>query len=195
MNYKDAIAELKGFGVNPIRHERSFSFGDKETCRCLFDSAFMEVEESNKDYQFLPEYSKVIDWMVDTQGKGLYLHGDCGRGKSVILFRVLPLLFYFKFKKVFVVLHSSEMQLKIDKYIDNNLIGIDEVGVEPLINNYGTRYEGFNRFVDQAEIKANPLFLTTNLTNEQMYERYGERCIDRISRLALNVEFKGKSLR
>jgi DNA replication protein DnaC len=195
MEIKNAISGLRRIGFDPMKKSTVYNFGDKEISRMLFNAAFMEVDETMENYMFLPEYEKVIDWMSDSKGKGLYLHGDCGRGKSTILYRVLPVLFYMKFNKILSVIHSSEIQSKIEEYINYSLIGIDEVGQEPIISNYGSRYEGFNRLIDRAEIKGNPIFITTNLTNEQMYERYGERTIDRISKLAISIEFSGKSMR
>lgn len=72
---------------------------------------------------------------------------------------------------------------------------IDELGVEPLINDYGEKYEGFNRIINAAERYLRPLFISTNLTEEQLLQRYGERTFDRLTRLCRIVEFCGESLR
>lgn len=69
------------------------------------------------------------------------------------------------------------------------------MGVEPLINDYGERYEGFNRIVNAAERRLRSLFLATNLSKEQLLRRYGERTFDRLIRLCRAVEFRGESLR
>ena len=39
------------------------------------------------------------------------------------------------------------------------------------------------------------MFITTNLTEEQILSRYGERTLDRLRQLCLTVRFTGESLR
>ena len=72
---------------------------------------------------------------------------------------------------------------------------IDELGVETLINDYGERYEGFNRIINAAERYFRPMFVSTNLSKSDMLNRYGERTLDRLQHLCRIVEFRGESLR
>ena len=72
---------------------------------------------------------------------------------------------------------------------------IDELGVEPMLNDYGERYEGFNLVLNAAERYHRPVFITTNLCEEQIYNRYGERTMDRLAHLCRSVHFSGESLR
>jgi DNA replication protein DnaC len=39
------------------------------------------------------------------------------------------------------------------------------------------------------------MFITTNLTEDQILSRYGERTLDRLVHLCLTVKFSGQSLR
>lgn len=73
-----------------------WSWGDHNYCSGLFAYIFKSVDGTIDEFQMLPEYEQVIDWMTDTADKGLLLMGDCGRGKSVILNYVLPVLFRMK---------------------------------------------------------------------------------------------------
>ena len=83
-----------------------------------------------------------------------------------------------------------------ESYLKNtNIPVIDELGLEPFANNYGEKFEGFNFIIDKAEQKIKPLFITTNLSAEQILSRYGSRTTDRIGRLCKTVVFKGDSLR
>ncbi|MBR1927378.1 MAG: hypothetical protein IJ840_06475 [Bacteroidales bacterium] len=72
---------------------------------------------------------------------------------------------------------------------------IDELGVEMQMNDYGEKCEGFNLVINAAERYNRPMFITTNLTEEQILARYGERTLDRLGHLCKMVKFSGESLR
>ena len=72
---------------------------------------------------------------------------------------------------------------------------IDELGVEPMMNDYGEKYEGFNVMLNSAERRLAPVFVSTNLTEQQILDRYGERTIDRLAHLCRTIHFEGESLR
>lgn len=190
-----------------IRQPIPISWGDRQTCHELFVAIFQEVDNSIVEYQHLPEYDEVIDWMTDTQGKGLMLSGDCGRGKSIILTGIVPVLLRLKRKCVHAV-HSQDFKRPIpfgpdsrhrQTYLDYLLYSsfpiIDELGVEQLMNDYGEKSEGFNQIINAAERYLRPLFISTNLTNEELIARYGDRTIDRLGHLCRVIHFFGNSLR
>ena len=94
---------------NLHRRERwCWSWGDREYCTQLFQQIFQNVDHTFDTYQHLPEYDEIIDWMTNTDDKGLMLMGDCGRGKSVILNYVLPVLFRIK-NRVLLPVHAQDM--------------------------------------------------------------------------------------
>ena len=193
-----------------IREPKPMSWGNHEQCRNGFISIFQEFDTTISEYKHLPEYDEIIDWMTDTKDKGLLLMGDCGRGKSIIISGIIPVLLRIKNRYVRVI-HSQELTKPIPNVIiysygqrpDTNLDYllkthfpiIDEVGVESMVNDYGEKSEGFNLVMNAAERYHRHLFVTTNLTVEQLLERYGERTIDRLNHLCRVVEFKGDSLR
>jgi DNA replication protein DnaC len=190
-----AIDDLRQHNVLVQRSPFELSFGDKETCKNLFIETFKGVDLSVKNYKHLPEYDHVIDWMIDAKGKGLFMSGDCGRGKSIILTGVIPTLFFHKYGKVIRYFSSTEIPEKVKFISIQWAISIDDLGLEPMINDFGEKYEGFNRIIDIAEARLSPLFISTNLTSEDLLARYGERTLDRIKRLCKIVKFKGESLR
>ena len=57
------------------------------------------------------------------------------------------------------------------------------------------RMRGINLILNAAERYHRPVFITTNLTEQQILNRYGERTLDRILHLCRTVKFKGESLR
>lgn len=195
---------------NLHRRERwCWSWGDREFCTQLFQQIFRDVDRTFDTYHHLPEYDEVIDWMTNTDDKGLMLMGDCGRGKSVILNYVLPVLFRIK-NRVLLPVHAQDMgkimpppsnaQAAVSRtYLDHLLSSgfpiIDELGVEPMMNDYGEKSEGFNQVLNAAERYHRPVFISTNLSPEQIYERYGDRTMDRLTHLCRTIHFKGDSLR
>jgi DNA replication protein DnaC len=184
------------------RKETFFSLGKPEMLKPVFAECFMRYDKTVREFKWLPEYDKVIDWMADNKGKGLFMFGDCGRGKSSIILGVL--------KPVFLALgthlpgyHSGELSEKTiesdefnyRKYRKWKIAYIDELGTEPRVNNYGERFEPFNEIINVAEQNLNILIMSSNLTAELFLERYGNRSMDRINRLCKIIEFKGESLR
>lgn len=192
------------------REPNPMSWGNHEQCRRGFINIFREFDTTFEQYHHLPEYEEVIDWMTDTKDKGLLLMGDCGRGKSIIISGVIPVLLRMK-RKYVQVIHAQDMnkpalnsqiyyygqrpETNLDYLLKTAYPIIDELGVENMANDYGEKTEGFNLIMNAAERYHRPIYATTNLDREQILNRYGERTLDRLSHLCLIVEFKGDSLR
>lgn len=191
----EALDSLKKQKITPVRKSTNLSFGTKAQCKEMFKEAFLQTDKTVTEFKWLPEYEKVIDWMHNTNGKGLCLRGDCGRGKSNILSGVLPVLFMMIFRKVLRVDQAEEIPEQLTELLRRKIIGIDEIGTEPQCNDYGERFEGFNRIINLAEREIRLLFITTNLGRQDILDRYGERTWERINRLCLVINFKGESLR
>jgi DNA replication protein DnaC len=204
-NLKKIINSLGQSGVKIERKAEVLSFGNLDLCKRVFSEFFEKLDETAINFEWLPEYNEIVEWMSNTNGKGLLLMGDCGRGKTTILRSVIPLIFYLKFKKVVKSISANELNLpdslRAIKTIGWSIIStswcfnIDEVGTENAESNFGERYEPFNKIIDNAENTIKLVFISTNLTKEQLLQRYGERTYDRLIRLCRVVEFKGPSLR
>ena len=193
-----------------IREPNRMSWGDHEQCRRGFITIFREVDTTFDNYQHLLEYDEVIDWMTDTKDQGLLLMGDCGRGKSIIISGIVPVLLRLKNRWIRAV-HAQDLtkptpsaqvyyygqrpETNLDYLLKTPFPIIDELGVESLVNDYGEKTEGFNLVMNVAERYHRHIFATTNLTEEQLLERSGERTRDRLSHLCRVVKFKGESLR
>lgn len=187
-----------------------WSWGDRDRCAHYFASIFSQVDGTMDSFVFLPEYEQIIDWMTATNDKGLLLIGDCGRGKSVILNYVLPVLFRMH-NYILHPIHAQDLYKPLPNqpthsyyqrpttYLDQlqrlSFPAIDELGVEGLMNDYGERTEGFNLILNAAERYHRPVFVTTNLSEQQILNRYGERTADRLAHLCRVIHFKGESLR
>ena len=140
-------------------------------------------------------YRPVVDWMADNKGKGLLMFGGCGLGKSVIGMYILPLLIKDVHKKVVNIFSAQELNKKIDDILKLHIIYIDDVGTEDNLNSYGNKRMPFAELCDAAEKKGKLLILTTNLSIDELTQRYGDRVIDRLIATTKAVPFTGDSLR
>lgn len=144
-----------------------------------------------------PEYEDVAEWLTDNKGRGLWLCGECGRGKTLIGAKILPVLFNFYHypKKTITLYDAKDMNNMYNDIVKQHIIYIDDVGKESVEVNYGNRNLRFPDIVDEAEKKGKLLMFTTNLSQEKMVEKYGERTVDRLRAITKKIVFRGKSLR
>lgn len=143
------------------------------------------------------EYEEVAEWLTDNKGRGLWLCGECGRGKTLIGAKILPVLFNFYHfpHKTISLYDAKDLNSKFDDIVKKHIIYIDDVGKESVDVNYGNRNLRFPDIVDEAEKKGKLLMFTTNLSQVKMVEKYGERTVDRLRAITKKIVFRGKSLR
>lgn len=156
----------------------------------------MDPAITEKKYVHIPEYNSLASYLINTKNKGLLLIGECGTGKSNILKNIIPMVYRMRDKIVFPV--SCYDIHKIDVYETarrRRHLLLDEIGVETNINDYGEKFNPVERLINISEDENKALFATTNLSLQELAERYGKRAYDRISKRCAVIEFKTKSLR
>lgn len=145
--------------------------------------------------QWLPEYDHVADWLTDNHGQGLLLAGDCGRGKSLICERVMPLIMQ-RYKGLIVKsIRATQLPQADECWLRYRLVAVDDVGTEDVSMRYGNRRDMFAELVDAAEKEDHLLLLTCNYGSEGLARRYGLRVVDRLRGLVRGIRFSGPSLR
>ncbi len=147
------------------------------------------------DFVWLPEYNNVATWLQDNEGKGLFLHGDCGRGKSLLVRWVIPSIIAVGYNRIFTIKTAQEMNNSIDKILEGRLISIDDVGTEDVLVDYGNKRLVFAELMDAVERKGLLAIISTNLSGDEIEKRYGTRTVERIISTTKRIEFKGESLR
>lgn len=145
--------------------------------------------------QWLPEYDRVAEWLTDNQGKGLFLYGNCGRGKSLLCRQVIPAILLHASRKVVKIYDMQEMNHKLDEVLTKGIISLDDIGSEEMMIKYGERRLAFAEIMDAAEKSGKIVIVSTNLTSDQIRSQYGDRVLDRIKAITTRVLFKGDSLR
>jgi len=177
--------------LKPKMYNR-YKLGTKEELKEMFIKAFNHYDQTVGTYKHLPEYDAIIDWMVDTKGRGLMLMGECGLGKSTILNYVIPAIFRTKTKKSLVSTPAKELKEVVKS--NASFIIIDDLGTESIKNDYGTKIDAVADAISYAEDSSKTLLITTNLASKALKERYDERTLDRLRKCKV-VVIKGKSFR
>jgi DNA replication protein DnaC len=169
-----------------------YKLGAREEIKEMFIKSFEYYDRTVEKYEHLPAYDEIIDWMVDTKGRGLMLMGECGLGKSTILNFVIPAIFRTRTNKILRSVPAKELGA-----VDRNkapFIIIDDLGTESIKNDYGTKIDAVADAISYAEDSSKTLLITTNLTPQALKERYDERTLDRLRKCKV-VIIKGKSFR
>ena len=169
-----------------------FRLGTKEELKDMFVKAFKHYDRTIDTYKHLPAYDEIIDWLVDTKGRGLMLMGECGLGKSTILNYVIPAIFRTKTTKSLKSISAKDLGT-IEKSITTFII-IDDLGTESIKNDYGTKIDAVADAISYAEDSSKTLLITTNLSGKSLKERYDERTLDRLRKCKV-VVIKGESFR
>ena len=169
-----------------------YKLGTKEELKEMFIKAFKYYDRTIDKYEHLPAYDEIIDWLVDTRGRGLMLMGECGLGKSTILNFVIPAIFRTKTNKVLRSIPAKELAA-VERNVAPFII-IDDLGTESIKNDYGTKIDVVADAISYAEDSSKTLLITTNLSPNSLKERYDERTLDRLRKCKV-VIIKGKSFR
>lgn len=145
--------------------------------------------------KWLPDYERIVEWLTDNKGRGLLLVGNCGLGKSLIGMRIIPLLLSYYCRKIVSLYTAQELNSKPDEIIQKKIIYVDDVGTEDVSNIYGNKRIPFAELVDAAERDGKLLIISTNLDEDHLREKYGERVVDRLHAVTRKITISGKSMR
>lgn len=154
-------------------------------------------------------FEKLAKYLAAPNGKGLLLYGKVGTGKTFFfqkMFSEIQLSSALKISEAFKSTNGKmngmfwyESFWIMDSETWRQSLVIDDMGVEPLSNVYGTVTELMADVIDQRyrdwKKTGVKTYITSNLSNVEMDKRYGRRVTDRIAEMSVCVEFSGTSLR
>lgn len=161
----------------------------------LYSAIRYFVSLEKKEAVWLPEYERVASWLSGNDGRGLFLYGNCGRGKSILCRYALPAILLKYAGKVVSVFDIQDMNKDVDLVLSKHIISLDDIGTEEISIKYGERRMAFAEIMDAAEKHGKLVIVSTNLSEDDLRERYGDRVLDRIKAITTRVLFKGESLR
>lgn len=190
INFQQTIERLKDTGFCPIPNTVQVSIPDAKNV--LWNGIRYFTGDKAR---WLPEYDEVVSWLTDNSGRGLLCFGNCGRGKTLICGKILPLVLNHYCRKVINCYDAQQMNANLDDVKQKHIIYVDDIGTESLSVKYGEKRLAFAELADETEKKGKLLIITTNLSIDELREKYGERTIDRLKAITRTVLFSGESLR
>ena len=190
IDFEKQIEYLRVTGYKPMPKLIHIRIPDAQAN--LYNGIKMFCGENTK---WLPDYERVADWLSDNKGRGLLLSGKCGLGKSLIGMRIIPLLLSYYYRKIIFIYTAQELSSKPDEIMSHHIIYIDDVGTEDVSNIYGNKRIPFAELVDAAEREGKLLIISTNLDEEHLKEKYGERVVDRLHAIVRKITISGTSMR
>ena len=192
-SFENTIEEMKRHGMRLPNDKVQINIANAE--RLLHHAFSYFLKSEGREMIWLPEYDRVADWLTDNKGKGLFLYGNCGRGKSLLCRYVLPAILLKCCQKVVSVFDIQEMNRDIDYVLTKHIIALDDIGTEEQSVKYGERRLAFAEIMDMAEKRNMLVIVSSNLLAADIRSIYGDRVLDRIKATTRRVFFDGESLR
>lgn len=176
----------------------SLSVPDLTEYEAEVNPAALKTKANNmiaRGYEFSAESLEALRLYMS--GYSLFLHGGVGTGKTMF-FKLLrdhkgkPIHIF----PVYSIFGRSESEIaEIVSSLTNREIVIDDLGSEPLYNNYGVKFDILTYIITRRLDSPCRTHITTNLSKTDIAKRYGARIIDRLAEMCRAVELKGKSKR
>lgn len=131
------------------------------------------------------------------QRRGMFVFGRYGCGKTALMQAIKPL-----FRPVhFVPLNDPEIAALLDEpeWIADAMgcsVILDDLGAESAVTDFGIKREIAAEFVVKFHREGGGrLFISTNLTGEELADRYTARLTSRIKELCIPLHLKGADKR
>lgn len=149
---------------------------------------------------FLANSDRFNDVLGLSLSKGLLVAGNTGIGKTETIKAIKdnalnPIAIYSMIEITDFVKKEGDFNLRLGQKI----ICLDDVGTEqPTVKHYGTEISWFKDFIETYYLDKQPfnkLIITTNLTGEEIEERYGRRVRSRMREMFNQISLKGEDLR
>lgn len=186
-DYKQMASQMKVFGLDLTTERLQINIPDAENVLRLGLS-----ERMGSNFVWLPEYTKVVEWMKDNNGRGLLLKGNVGRGKTEIGRNIMPAVINHHYRRIVNCYDAVELSARKSEFLNNNWpLCIDDLGTEKDAKSRDV----FERLADQMEKRDRFLIVTTNLSGEDIRRIYGDRVFDRLKGNTTSITFKGDSMR
>lgn len=154
--------------------------------------------------------NKVSQWLTSSDHKfGLVLCGTCGNGKTTLMRAICSVINFLNIKDQYNdsysigilsakdIAHKNKDDYTAYKQIcGRTMLAIDDLGFESAeVLSYGNVLNPLIDLIEQRYTDQLFTLITTNLTPEQIRERYGDRIADRFNEMMTKIIFTNSSYR
>ena len=176
---------------------------------CYIDEVRRRGRTFQDDQDTADHIAKTAKWLTGGSKTGLILYGTVGNGKTTLsnaIGRLIGLLYNSAYsserKNVLYVsaLRLAEIAKNEPEYFKTlkscELLAIDDVGVEPsVVKVWGNEISPFVETIYHRYDRQLFTIMTSNLNNDELANKYGERVADRFIEMFDRLPFENKSYR
>lgn len=199
----------------------SLEISEKDAANGIFAAMKAGVEYRGGTFRCDPDTrSHILEaarWLINSHGSpGLMLCGLCGNGKTTLAKAISWLIGYIterelgyvkrKSMKFYTAKDICRMCIAGERYKEQfdgygklftePMLIIDDLGEEPKeIMVYGMIHTPIIDIISERYAHQLMTIITTNLSKEQLIEKYGERIYDRLREMLTQIVFRNDSYR
>lgn len=193
IDFSDTLESMKSHGLKIPTEKVIISVKDAKQVLTQAMTYFLNKE--GKTLVWLPQYDDISDWLSNNEGRGLFLFGSCGTGKTFITRYAITAILLKYCNKVVSSFDMTEVNSDPDTVLKKHIIALDDIGTEEISVKFGERRSIIPEILDSAEKYGKLLIITSNLGATDLIAKYGNRTFDRIIATTKRIEFKGNSFR
>ena len=144
------------------------------------------------------EFNKAVSAIqaMFSSGRGLLVTGDAGCGKTQLMSALRDWLNSDTLNWMYC---KEPKDINYMRYDDDAIKGnvfVDDIGCEEIIREYGNIVDVVGDYIQRYHYRGTGRFIaTTNLNSQQINERYGARCLDRLLEMCVVLKLNGKTKR
>lgn len=144
------------------------------------------------------EFNKAVSAIqaMFSSGRGLLVTGDAGCGKTQLMSALRDWLNSDTLNWMYC---KEPKDINYMRYDDDAIKGnvfVDDIGCEEIIREYGNIIDVVGDYIQRYHYRGTGRFIaTTNLNSQQINERYGARCLDRLLEMCVVLKLNGKTKR
>lgn len=195
-----------------IRRRISDICGIPKNIQCDFEKCDLSVFQDENQQKIMKEtYDKMKEYchkFSDTAITSIIFSGSTGTGKTYLISAMATELsmagydvFFttaFGLNNIFLKSHTAAIEEKsqfIEPLLKCDLLIIDDLGTEPVYRNVSHEY--LYTVINERKINKQHTLISTNLTQDEIINRYGERIFSRLNNKAdsLFLSLEGKDIR
>ena len=175
-DYKQMASQMKVFGLDLTTERLQINIPDAENVLRLGLS-----ERMGSNFVWLPEYTKVVEWMKDNNGRGLLLKGNVGRGKTEIGRNIMPAVINHHYRRIVNCYDAVELSARKSEFLNNNWpLCIDDLGTESMNSmKFSELFNIINTRLLNQNSHCTKTIISTNLSLQNLFNSYDERIVSR----------------